>query len=140
MELQKFIAVYTDLTKDNLPSLNEIYADDVVFKDPAHEVKGLDNLLTYFFCLYENINEVNYTFINTVLSNETAYIEWRMTFSHPKIAGGKKISVPGASRLTFDDEGKVSYHRDYFDLGVMVYENIPMLGRLVKHIKRRIGR
>jgi hypothetical protein len=43
------------------------------------------------------------------------------------------------SYLQFDKAGKVRYHRDYFDLGAMLYEHLPLLGSLVKTIKRRLG-
>ena len=35
--------------------------------------------------------------------------------------------------------GKIYYHRDYFDMGAMVYEQLPLLGRIVRKIKQRLG-
>jgi len=37
------------------------------------------------------------------------------------------------SHLKFAD-GKVISHRDYFDLGEMLYEHIPLLGGVIKSI------
>ncbi|HGP4674712.1 TPA: nuclear transport factor 2 family protein, partial [Vibrio cholerae O1] len=36
-------------------------------------------------------------------------------------------------------EGKVTYHRDYFDMGEMLYEQLPVLGQVIRAIKRRLG-
>ncbi len=34
---------------------------------------------------------------------------------------------------------KVYRHRDYFDAGAMLYEHLPVLGRVVSWLKRRVG-
>jgi hypothetical protein len=71
---------------------------------------------------------------------EEGYVQWQMNFSHPRLKGGKTIVVDGASYLRFNEAGKVSYHRDYFDLGAMLYEQLPLLGRIIVAVKRRLGR
>lgn len=49
------------------------------------------------------------------------------------------MTVEGATRLEFDETGKVCLHRDYFDLGAMLYEQLPLLGAVVRTIKGRLG-
>jgi hypothetical protein len=34
---------------------------------------------------------------------------------------------------------RIYYPRDYFDLGAFVYENVPMLGSIIKRIKQRLA-
>jgi len=34
----------------------------------------------------------------------------------------------------------VIYHRDYFDMGAFVYENIPVLGSVVRYTKKRLSK
>jgi limonene-1,2-epoxide hydrolase len=51
---------------------------------------------------------------------------------------GKPIAVDGITMLKIADD-RVVYHRDYYDLGQMVYENIPLIGRLIKKIKRALS-
>jgi hypothetical protein len=63
-----------------------------------------------------------------------------MTFIHSKLAGGRPITSAGVTFLRSDDNGRVFHHRDYFDLGAMVYEQIPLLGRAINSIKRRLGK
>jgi hypothetical protein len=46
--------------------------------------------------------------------------------------------VDGFSQISFEDN-KVKHHRDYFDLGSMLYEQIPVLGLLIKKIKSGLG-
>ena len=59
-----------------------------------------------------------------------------MHFQHGKLKNGQPILVEGHSRLKFVDN-KVICHRDYFDVGSMLYENVPVVGDLVRLIKNR---
>jgi len=60
-----------------------------------------------------------------------------MTYRHPRLNGGKDISVQGASRLEFRD-GKVIQHRDFFDAGELLYEQVPVLRNVIGLLKRRM--
>lgn len=137
--LDKFLDTYTKLNKDNLELLMEIYADDIVFIDPAHKIEGLNNLHQYFKTLYQNVTSIDFSFTSELKKDNEAYVQWEMRFTHPKLKNGKALTVPGITYLRSNTEGKVSYHHDFFDLGSMLYEHIPLLGRIVKGIKRRIG-
>ena len=137
--LDDFLAVYHRLTADNLELLDRIYSADIECCDPAHEIRGLVPLRRSFAELYRNIDSIDFSFNRTHLLGNEAYLSWRMSFRHPKLARGRTIEVDGLSYLQFDDGGKVRYHRDYFDLGAMLYEHLPLLGSLVKTIKRRLG-
>jgi hypothetical protein len=61
-----------------------------------------------------------------------------MTYSHPKLNKGQQIQVDGMSQLKFDD--KIYAHRDYFDLGQMLYEQVPFLGGLIGLLKKRAAK
>lgn len=137
--LERFIEVYHQLDQNNLERLTEIYAPEIRFIDPAHEISGRDNLSHYFSALYANISTIDFSFERQLQEADQAVLVWVMTFRHPRLAGGKPISVPGCSWLSFNSQGQALEHRDYFDLGAMLYEQLPLLGRMVRSIKRRLG-
>ena len=60
-----------------------------------------------------------------------------MHTSHPRLAGGQLIEVEGCSFLLWRD--RVYRHRDYFDAGALLYEHLPVLGRVIAWLKRRMG-
>ena len=137
--MKDFLEVYRSLSGENLHRLADIYTADVHFVDPAHEIKGLDNLRDYFDNLYTNVTSVKFQFHDHFRSEESGYVRWTMLLSHPRLNSGRQIEVPGSSFLKFSSDDKVSYHRDYFDLGSMLYQHIPVLGGIVKYINRRLG-
>jgi hypothetical protein len=46
------------------------------------------------------------------------------------------VVVPGMTYLRFAD--RISYQRDHFDAGALVYEHVPLLGWLIRLLKRRL--
>lgn len=143
--VEEFMAMYQSLNKDNLHLLKSVYAEDVEFVDAMHEVKGLPALTEYFAGMYGNLTSVSIQ-ITGVQTNAfdapdehgnlgQAYMTWVMTYSHPRLAGGKPIDLDGVTRLLYSD--KVNYHRDYADLGQMLYEHIPLLGSVIRLVKSR---
>ena len=61
-----------------------------------------------------------------------------MMVKHKRIKRGEIIRVEGASYLKTRGE-KVFYHRDYFDLGTIVYENIPVVGAIIRLLRFKLA-
>ncbi|MCX9132127.1 nuclear transport factor 2 family protein [Aeromonas veronii] len=137
--LARFIGLYQQLDKQQLHRLPEVYAEQVVFTDPAHRIEGLAALGDYFAALYQRLAYCRFVITSQQQQGQQAWLGWTMTFSHPRLRGGEPVTVEGATRLEFDEAGKVSQHRDYFDLGAMLYEQLPLLGPVVRTIKMRLG-
>jgi limonene-1,2-epoxide hydrolase len=134
--VERLIDFYKHLDAARLDSLGEIYSHDVDFQDPAQHIKGLPALKAYFSSLMQEVRDCRFIIQRTEVSSAQAVIEWQMRFSHPRLNGGKVIAVDGVSLLSGDD--KISRHRDYFDLGALLYEHIPLLGGAVRQLKRRL--
>ncbi|WP_439833614.1 nuclear transport factor 2 family protein [Aeromonas enteropelogenes] len=137
--LARFVALYQQLDRQQLHRLSEVYADEVIFIDPAHRIEGLAALSDYFAALYQRLAYCRFVITSQQQQGRQAWLGWTMTFSHPRLRGGKPVTMEGATRLELDEEGKVCLHRDYFDLGAMLYEQLPLLGSLVRTIKGRLG-
>lgn len=132
-----FRKVYQNLSKHNLNALNTIYHSNVVFEDPLHKVEGLDNFVTYFENLYTHVITCTFDINHIIHTSDEAAIYWEMRYQHPKLNSGKTITVTGHSRLKAIDN-KIIYHRDYLDLGSMLYEHIPLVGGIISFLKRRV--
>lgn len=134
--LSNFIDVYSNLSTDNLSSLADIYTTDVTFTDPLHTLSGLTELNAYFDNLYTHLQSCSFKVHQTIQQEDEAAIYWTMKFQHPKLNKGQTIIVEGHSHLKGVND-KVFYHRDFIDIGAMLYEHIPVLGRAIKFIKAR---
>ena len=137
--LVKFVDVYQSLTIKNLELLSDVYHPNVTFIDPMHQVEGIDALHQYFKNLYQNLSTCDFVIENVIASKEQAAIYWKMTYQHSKLNKGQLVTVYGNSLIKGDGH-KVIYHRDYLDLGAMLYEQIPVFGQLTKWIKMKAAR
>jgi len=138
MDIHTVARFYSELNKDNLSRFEEIYHSSIVFEDAAHRIEGYAALLSYFQNLYQNVDRCQFGIAEQYQCGSAGFLTWTMQLQHPRLAGGNQIDVKGISHLKFDD-GKVVYHRDYFDLGEMLYEQLPLLGSVIRAIKQRLG-
>ncbi|MBF9000807.1 nuclear transport factor 2 family protein [Vibrio nitrifigilis] len=138
MDVQSVAEFYQQLGKSNLNTLSQIYHPDIVFEDAAHQINGLSSLEHYFEQLYLNVTGCRFTIHEAHQTGNGGFLVWTMALEHPKLKGGATISVKGISQIRFEHD-KVIYHRDYFDLGEMVYENVPCVGAIIRTIKQRLG-
>ncbi len=135
--LQRF---YSDFNRADMGTLERLYEQDAVFRDPAHYVKGRDAIRRYFEQSRSGLLRCEFEFHRVLEADQQCAMEWSMHFSHRRLRGGKELVVAGCSILTYNaDSGRVQYHSDYFDLGAMLYEHIPCVGALVASMKQRIG-
>lgn len=122
---------------DTLEMLPEIYTQDVEFIDPVERIRGILALKTYFRRQAEGLNYCKFRYVGELVGQNRAYISWEMVFSHPKLAGGKELILPGMSEIHFTQ--KIYYQRDSYDLGAMLYEHLPLLGFAVRKLKQRLS-
>lgn len=137
--IENYVATINALpTGDCDQLLRKVYANNIVFKDPAHEVQGLDTLIKYFSKLYSNTLSCDFVLQQHIIEGDQASMRWVMTLAHKSLKKGTPIQVDGASFLTFDNSNKINYHQDYFDLGQMLYQNVPVIGRITTFIKSKL--
>ncbi|MCU7993976.1 nuclear transport factor 2 family protein [Shewanella glacialipiscicola] len=131
--VDNFIELYQALNKNNLHLLGQVYGDDIIFTDPMHQISGLESLTQYFAKLYENVQHIQFEIKEVQQNDSQASLFWQMQYRHPKLNRGHLIRVDGMSQLKFND--KIYFHRDYFDLGQMLYEQVPCVGGLIRLLK-----
>lgn len=132
----RFKEVFNQLDASNLNLLGEIYQPDVVFRDPVHELEGLEALRDYYAGLYEGVVSCRFEFEDELITDGRAVLVWVMHFEHARFCRGQTLSLAGASHLRFGE--KVFLHHDYFDMGAFIYERVPLLGSVIRAIKRRL--
>jgi limonene-1,2-epoxide hydrolase len=133
--IQTFTDYYTDLDMFDRQALAELYSDDIEFSDPIHSLNGLDALHQYFKGMANNVECCTFNFHRQIIKDNQAYLEWDMKLTMK--GSTNVIEVPGVTYVEYGE--KIHLHRDYFDAGKMFYENVPILEKIIKYIKRRIA-
>jgi len=71
-----------------------------------------------------------------IVADDRAVVKWDMEFRHRKLSGGKSITVRGVTIVEFRE--LICTHEDIFDLGSMIYENVPIVGMQIRYLKQRL--
>ena len=140
--LQDLMGAYGEFNQSSVQRLLGLYRDDVLFIDPVTQIKGKEALREYFLEMAAGLNQCHFDFESVISQshlpdNFDTSLFWTMRFSHPKLASGELISVKGCSHLRHTSQ-QIIFHRDYYDLGEMLYEQVPVVGSLVRYIKNRL--
>ena len=109
------------------------YAEDVHFQDPTQEKRGLSAYIKAQEGLLQRCDGVYLTPGAIAVEGRTGFVEWEMGM---KIQGLLFI-YPGTTRLQFNDDGKISDHRDYFDFVGPTFAPVPVVGGFVRWLYGR---
>jgi hypothetical protein len=134
--IERFKAYFKILHESDLSRLRELYADQILFKDPVHEIRGLVDLEDYFTSMCSDLSDCRFEYLDELVTEDVAYVKWIMHFKHPRL-GNRLISVRGVSHLKLGD--KVEYHEDFYDMGAMLYEQLPLLGNVTRWLRTRLA-
>lgn len=136
--LTEFRKLFNRLSSGNIQQIRAVYSDDVIFQDPFSKVEGIDDLAEYFTGAYANVISCQFEFGQPVINGRDVCIPWIMRLRHKRIRNGHQVNVDGISQLRIHG-GKVTSHRDYFDVGQLLYENLPVIGKAIRWIRSQAG-
>jgi ketosteroid isomerase-like protein len=133
----RLIALFETLTPQSLAGLADIYAADAQFKDPFNDVQGLDAIRGVFEHMFVALQQPRFVITRQVTQGGDCFITWDFYFYLASYQRGVEQKIAGASHLVFDAEGRVQVHRDYWDAAEELYEKLPLVGSLMRWLKRR---
>lgn len=127
---------YETLTPASLVAIGEIYADDARFKDPFNEVRGVAAVRHVFEHMYVQVDAPRFVVRHAVAQGDEAFLVWDFHF-RMKRSPQREETIRGATHIQFARDGRVAHHRDYWDAAEELYEKLPLLGGLMRWIRRR---
>jgi len=88
--------------------------------------------------MFRTLDVPRFRVIAIVAEGDALFLTWDFQF-RTRGAGAASLCIHGASHLRFDAAGQVVLHRDYWDAAEELYEKLPLLGVLMRWLKRRAG-
>ncbi len=129
---------FKNLNSNTMGSVLEFYKPDAIFVDPMGEVKGAKNIQAYYAYQYKNAEKISWTTEPEIIQGKIHILIWTMHLTASSLNGGKAFDVQGMSRFIIEEDGKASFHQDYFDVGAFVYEKVPVLKNIIFFVKDRM--
>ena len=132
----RIVALFETLTPADTTRLHEVYADDVRFKDPFNEVQGIAAVQRIFAHMFVALDEPRFVVRDIIVQGDACFITWDFIFRFKRFGHGLQ-TIRGASHVELDAQGRITLHRDYWDAAEELYEKLPMVGALMRWLKRR---
>jgi len=136
--MPRMVGFFEHFKEHDLPELARIYAREARFKDPFNEVNGLLAIEAIYRHMFQTLDLPHFVVKERLAQGQQAFLTWDFRFRFKGQSGWQTIH--GATRWQFDAQGLITDHRDYWDAAEELYEKLPMLGVLMRWVKRRVMR
>ena len=134
---------FAHLKPADVQRIPALYTEDALFKDPFNEVQGHSAIEHIFAHMFEALQAPRFVITQQVQQGVQCFVTWDFFFAVAGMDGGKKQTIRGATHFVLrEDAGvwRVAVHRDYWDAAEELYEKLPVLGGLMRWLKKRANR
>lgn len=134
---QNLVVFFETLSPSNVSQLHTLYDAQARFKDPFNEVQGLPEIERIFRHMYVALDQPHFVITGQLVDGAQAFLTWEFRFRFKRFDTSTLQTVRGGSHVVFNEQGLVSLHRDYWDAAEELYEKLPVLGGVMRWLKRR---
>lgn len=139
MQVDALIDFYHALSPESIARFPAFYSADAYFKDPFNEVHGVAAIQRIFSHMFAQVAEPRFVVSEKVVDADGALLIWAFHFRRRGWGKGGPQVIRGVSHLRFAADGKVNYHRDYWDAAEELYMKLPFIGWLMRGLRRLLA-
>ncbi|MFO7581570.1 nuclear transport factor 2 family protein [Guyparkeria sp.] len=132
--LERLVAVMEGLREDRLDTLETVYAPQARFVDPFNAVEGVEAIRGVFAHGFRQCPGMRFSVTARAVDGDHGLLRWRMRCGEAPGA----LVIEGMTEVVLADDGQVLLHEDHWDPAAQIYEQVPLLGWLMRRIKRRL--
>jgi ketosteroid isomerase-like protein len=134
--VQRTIDAFEALQPADVERLAELYSADATFKDPFNEVRGIAAVQQVFRHMFVALDGPRFVIRAAIAEGDECFLTWDFVFRMRRLNRDEQ-TIHGGSHLRFAPDGRIALHRDYWDAAEELYEKLPVLGGLMRWLKRR---
>jgi len=134
--IARIVTLFETLTPADVARLGEYYTPGAKFKDPFNQVQGVTQVQRIFGHMFEALAEPRFVVHDILVEGDQCFLSWDFVFRFRRF--GKDLqTVRGSSHLQLAGDGRIELHRDYWDAAEELYEKLPLLGALMRWLRKR---
>ncbi len=137
--LTDYVAFWTSLTPASLTDLSRYYTADAYFRDPFNEVTGLAPITVIFEAMFERLEAPRFEILETISEGQSTFLIWDFTFRIQAFRPQLTRLIHGTTHVRFAPCGRVRYHRDYWDAASELYVHFPLIGGVLRYLRKRFA-
>ena len=135
--IARIVQFFESLSPASVAQLGELYSAQAQFKDPFNDVTGVPAIARIFHHMFKTLDNPRFVVTNQVIQGTQCFLTWEFRFGFKNFKQGQPQVILGASHLVISEQGQVILHRDYWDAAEELYEKLPLVGGLMRWLKRR---
>jgi hypothetical protein len=139
-QVAQLVQFYESLSPQSVGQLDQFYNPQARFTDPFNDVIGVVAITRIFDHMFVNLHQPRFVVKERVLQGTQCFLTWEFRFYFKGYKVDQEQVILGASHLVFSNTGLVTVHRDYWDAAQELYEKLPVVGSLMRWLKKRMGR
>jgi len=134
--VHRICSAFESISPDSVAQMDRLYTADARFKDPFNEVQGVAAIQAIFAHMFVNLDQPRFVVRDAVVQGELCFLTWDFLFRMKRFSRAEQC-IRGASQLWLAEDGRIAVHRDYWDVAEELYEKLPVLGGLMRWLKKR---
>lgn len=131
------VTFFETITPQSIARVAELYAPDATFKDPFNDVRGLPAIERIYSHMFDALNAPRFIVASQLVDGPACFLIWEFKFYFKNFDKATEQTVRGGTHLLLDAQGKITAHRDYWDPAEEVYEKLPVVGVVMRWLKKR---
>ena len=135
--VQRIAEFFEHLQPADLARMTQFYTPDARFKDPFNEVQGLPAIERIFGHMFVALDQPRFVIRQRIVQGHQCFLVWDFVFAFKNFQKGVQQTVRGGSHLELAADGRINLHRDYWDAAEELYEKLPVVGALMRWLKKR---
>lgn len=133
--LERYIDLFEHLTPADVERFESYFAARARFQDPFNDVTGITAIQQVFRHMFATLEQPAFTVTHAAQTGLDAFLRWQFEFR----LRGRHRQIIGVSHVAFDTDERVAAHIDYWDPAAQLYEQLPLLGPLLRGIKHKLA-
>jgi len=125
---------YNTNGKPDWSHLYPYYHPDVVFQDSVQRIEGIREFVALCERLARRCESLQMEIVSIAGGSNFILMDWIMTMSFNKYPS---TPVYGSTKLVINDDGRIIYQRDYFDLWGDIFNGIPYFKKIYRKFMRK---
>jgi len=137
--IDQVIDFFSNWTQENvLAKVRHVYAENAYYFDTIKEVNGIDAIEAHLLRTLKAMESNTLEITDVAVSGGNYYFRHVANIKYKAFKKGQVFRSYAITHIRFDETGKVILHQDYWDSASGIFEHIPVLGGMIRFLKRRI--
>lgn len=127
---------WEQLMPGTIDQIDGLATEDFAFCDPFNRLTGREPFKEMLRVMFTRYPDARFHIDDVAMGRLAGYVLWRFTAN---AAGPKPLLLIGMTEVRYAPDGRVAWHQDHWDAAQQVYEQAPVLGPILRLVRRRLA-